>query len=48
MMIKLPVVYKRAVDGKLEVQKDYLDCIIDTSLASQIRYEGKVPRTSKE
>lgn len=47
MIIKLPVVYKRVVDGKLEVQKDYLDCIIDTSLASQIRYEAKFPELAK-
>lgn len=47
MMIKLPVVYKRVVDGKLEVQKDYLDCMIDTSLSSQIRYEAKFPELAK-
>ena len=43
MIIKLPVVYKDIVNGKLEKRKDYLDCMVDVSLASQIRYEAKFP-----
>lgn len=47
MMIKLPVVYKRVVDSKLQVHKDYLDCIINTTLTSQIKYESKFPELAK-
>lgn len=47
MMIKLPVVYKRVVDGELQVHKDYLDCIINTTLTSQMKYESKFPELAK-
>ena len=47
MRFKFPVQRKELVDGKVKKEKGYIDFDIDTSLASQARYEKKFPELAK-
>lgn len=49
MKIKLPIQTKEIIDGKLVKKETYKEFEVDTSLASQIRFESKFPAlASKE
>jgi len=47
MNFKFPIVHKEIMDGKVKKEKTYIDFNVDTSLASQIRYEKKFPDLAK-